>query len=279
MKLKHIFIPFILALVSGISLRIYQIINGDYKIVSYLCNLENPSFVLILLLAVFVLCIIIMLMIKKNELKCEIIQKNTLVAGLAIASGALVCCEGTINIFEYALGNEDISIVIKGALAVLGGITLLVMGCIYIFGRNLLESARIATLLPVAWSTAYLVIIFYQYASISGSKVDKMELAYAMTLLVFLFANARILSHMSNLQTYVELIASGLALALIVCSYTIPNNIAMIFNQDSINMLDIIKDLTKVSLAGYGLSLAVLAIKNRGIVRVNGNDMRDINAV
>lgn len=264
MKLKFTWIPFILAIITGLSVRIYQILNGTHTTVSFLCNMENPSFVLILSISVFVLAIIIMSLLCKNELNNTIImKKNTLSGILLIITAALLIINSVQNILTYVNYNDNMFTLVFGILSMLSAIILILIGISHIMGTKPLNgSLKCLSVLPTLWACVLLFKMFFTYSSIKGQTIDKMDFFLMIFITLFLFSQIKIICGFEMERTRACLWSCGMVIVISAIIYSLPMLLVYLFTGVIYNVLNVTLYVTHVAFAAYVMSMLISIYKD-----------------
>ena len=260
MRLKYTWIPFVLSLMVLIPMRFLQFAAQIAGVESFLIS-RDFVYVLLGLVAVFVLVIISMSLLSKNVPENIKIRKNIVSAVFATISGLLMVYSGGVALpvaFSGALeGSEPIKIAVLGLLTLLAGVVFLLVAACYYSGRNFFEIMPVVTIIPAIWAGARLVYIYIDHTSSASTVEGTFDVLVFVFLVLFLLEHARMFSNVHEKNVIKRLFAFGLPAISMALFYYLPVLYFSLQNAENLNLNLVARYLVYISLALYILSVLV----------------------
>ncbi len=180
--------------------------------------------------------------------------RNVPAAVAGVLAGLFVVLQSLVG---FSGGFGDDSQVLYYIVCVLGipaGAVILATGYGFATGKNVLGHHPLAALLPSVWGCAMLILLFITYAAM----VNLVENAYTtftvIFLLLFLFAQAKLLTGVESEKSTFQLYAVGFPAALIALAASIPECVMDFSGHTVIRTLSAGQQIVCVVMAIYILS-------------------------
>lgn len=247
MKLKITWVPFVLSLVSIMGLRIYQILSmGNAAVRMQWDTIELICFVIA---AVSFGIIIFMSYISKDAPKAFTFKKSFLFNIVSSITSALFFVTAVRGFFSYFNGEKDWLELLTIILTFLTAVVVVFVSESYSKQKNFLEKYKLLTLIPVLWSLARVMKLFFEYNSTPTTVINVSTSLSVIFLTFFWFEHARIFSGLFNTATLKKLVYFGFSAVLFITIY-LTNYLAV--------TMDLGRDLSHNNILSIAVDLFVI---------------------
>ena len=251
MKLKSTWIPFVLAFVAVLGLKIYQFITlGDATIRVQWSNIDMISMGIVVVAAVI---IIIMSIFSKDSPKVFVVSKDFFTGTIAILTGLMVIWSSINELIIYLSYQRDIMYLSLSILGILAGLIFILLGVCSFKGKDLFQKCRLLTLLPSAWVLVRILNLFFKYNSIP-TNLSHVATSFAEIFLVFfLFYQARLFAGLFTQNTFKKVFYFGFSTILFITLYATNDLLTVIDTGRKISIVNLIYIITDLVIAFYVL--------------------------
>lgn len=220
MKVKYSVIPFILALIATIGLKLMSIFGLDGSGMFLGMNKMGITYAVIgVTLALFLVCIIINIFDRKTA-PVYPLKKNYLAgvfavfAGVSVAASAITTLLNTTNDSEYYLMT-----VVCAAFSIPAAIALILMSKVHFTGKSTISGVSMLFIFPALWGCAELVSEFLVATKVSISASDMTPLFCYIFITLYYFSHSMIVSRIKGRNPVKACFIYGLPAVAISLSY------------------------------------------------------------
>lgn len=220
MKVKYSVIPFILAVIATIGLKLMSIFGLDGSGLFLGMNKMGITYAVIgVTLALFLVCIIINIFDRKTA-PVYPLKKNYLAgvfavfAGVSVAASAITTLLNTTNDSEYYLMT-----VVCAAFSIPAAIALILMSKVHFTGKSTISGVSMLFIFPALWGCAELVSEFLVATKVSISASDMTPLFCYIFITLYYFSHSMIVSRIKGRNPVKACFIYGLPAVAISLSY------------------------------------------------------------
>lgn len=220
MKVKYSVIPFILALIATIGLKLMSIFGLDGSGMFLGMNKMGIAYAVIgVTLALFLVCVIINIFDRKTA-PVYPLKKNYLAgvfavfAGVSVAASAITTLLNTTNDSEYYLMT-----VVCAAFSIPAAIALILMSKVHFTGKSTISGVSMLFIFPALWGCAELVSEFLVATKVSISASDMTPLFCYIFITLYYFSHSMIVSRIKGRNPVKACFIYGLPAVAISLSY------------------------------------------------------------
>ena len=220
MKVKYSVIPFILAAIATVGLKLMSIFGLDGSGMFLGMNKMGITYAVIgVTLALFLLCVIINIFDRKTA-PVYPVKKNfvagvfAILAGISVAGSSITTLMNTLNDSEYYLMT-----VICAALSVPAAIALVLMSKVHFTGKTTVSGVSLLFIFPALWGCAELVSEFLVATKVSISASDMTPLFCYIFITLYYFSHSMIVSRIKGRNPVKACFIYGLPAVAISLSY------------------------------------------------------------
>lgn len=220
MKVKYSVIPFILAVIATVGLKLMSIFGLDGSGMFLGMNKMGITYAVIgVTLALFLVCVIINIFDRKTA-PVYPVKKNYIAgvfavfAGASVAASAITTLLNTTNDSEYYLMT-----VICAALSIPAAIALILMSKVHFTGKTTVSGVSMLFIFPALWGCAELVSEFLVATKVSISASDMTPLFCYIFITLYYFSHSMIVSRIKGRNPVKACFIYGLPAVAISLSY------------------------------------------------------------
>lgn len=220
MKVKYSVIPFILAVIATIGLKLMSIFGLDGSGMFLGMNKMGITYAVIgVTLALFLVCVIINIFDRKTA-PVYPLKKNYLAgvfavfAGVSVAASAITTLLNTTNDSEYYLMT-----VVCAAFSIPAAIALILMSKVHFTGKSTISDVSMLFIFPALWGCAELVSEFLVATKVSISASDMTPLFCYIFITLYYFSHSMIVSRIKGRNPVKACFIYGLPAVAISLSY------------------------------------------------------------
>lgn len=220
MKVKYSVIPFILAVIATIGLKLMSIFGLDGSGMFLGMNKMGITYAVIgVTLALFLVCVIINIFDRKTA-PVYPLKKNYLAgvfavfAGVSVAASAITTLLNTTNDSEYYLMT-----VVCAAFSIPAAIALILMSKMHFTGKSTISGVSMLFIFPALWGCAELVSEFLVATKVSISASDMTPLFCYIFITLYYFSHSMIVSRIEGRNPVKACFIYGLPAVAISLSY------------------------------------------------------------
>lgn len=220
MKVKYSLIPFILATIATVGLKLMSIFGLDGSGMFLGMNKMGITYAVIgVTLALFLVCVIINILDRKTA-PVYPVKKNfvagalAVLAGISVAASSITTMLNTTNDSEYYLMT-----VVCAAFSVPAAIALILMSKVHFTGKSTVSGVSMLFIFPALWGCAELVSEFLVATKVSISASDMTPLFCYIFITLYYFSHSMIVSRIKGRNPVKACFIYGLPAAAISLSY------------------------------------------------------------
>lgn len=220
MKVKYSLIPFILATIATVGLKLMSIFGLDGSGMFLGMNKMGITYAVIgATLALFLVCVIINILDRKTA-PVYPVKKNfvagalAVLAGISVAASSITTMLNTTNDSEYYLMT-----VVCAAFSVPAAIALILMSKVHFTGKSTVSGVSMLFIFPALWGCAELVSEFLVATKVSISASDMTPLFCYIFITLYYFSHSMIVSRIKGRNPVKACFIYGLPAAAISLSY------------------------------------------------------------
>lgn len=220
MKVKYSVIPFILAVIATIGLKLMSVFGFDGSGMFLGMNKMGITYAVIgVTIALFLVCIIINIFDRKTA-PVYPLKKNYLAgvfavfAGVSVAASAITTLLNTTNDSEYYLMT-----VVCAAFSIPAAIALILMSKVHFTGKSTISGVSMLFIFPALWGCAELVSEFLVATKVSISASDMTPLFCYIFITLYYFSHSMIVSRIKGRNPVKACFIYGLPAVAISLSY------------------------------------------------------------
>lgn len=220
MKVKYSVIPFILAVIATIGLKLMSVFGLDGSGMFLGMNKMGITYAVIgVTLALFLVCVIINIFDRKTA-PVYPLKKNYLAgvfavfAGVSVAASAITTLLNTTNDSEYYLMT-----VVCAAFSIPAAIALILMSKVHFTGKSTISGVSMLFIFPALWGCAELVSEFLVATKVSISASDMTPLFCYIFITLYYFSHSMIVSRIKGRNPVKACFIYGLPAVAISLSY------------------------------------------------------------
>lgn len=220
MKVKYSVIPFILAVIATVGLKLMSIFGLDGSGMFLGMNKMGITYAVIgVTLAFFLVCVIINIFDRKTA-PVYPVKKNyvagvfAILAGVSVAASAITTLLNTTNDSEYYLMT-----IVCAAFSIPAAIALVLMSKVHFTGKSTVSGVSMLFIFPALWGCAELVSEFLVATKVSISASDMTPLFCYIFITLYYFSHSMIVSRIKGRNPVKACFIYGLPAAAISLSY------------------------------------------------------------
>lgn len=220
MKVKYSVIPFILAVIATVGLKLMSIFGLDGSGMFLGMNKMGITYAVIgVTLALFLVCVIINIFDRKTA-PVYPVKKNyvagvfAVLAGTSVAASAITTLLNTSNDSEYYLMT-----VVCAALSIPAAIALILMSKVHFTGKSTVSGVSMLFIFPALWGCSELVSEFLVATKVSISASDMTPLFCYIFITLYYFSHSMIVSRIKGRNPVKACFIYGLPAVAISLSY------------------------------------------------------------
>ena len=220
MKVKYSLIPFILATIATVGLKLMSIFGLDGSGMFLGMNKMGITYAVIgVTLALFLVCVIINIIDRKTA-PVYPVKKNfvagafAVLAGISVAASSITTLLNTTNDSEYYLMT-----VVCAAFSVPAAIALILMSKVHFTGKSTVSGVSMLFIFPALWGCSELVSEFLVATKVSISASDMTPLFCYIFITLYYFSHSMIVSRIKGRNPVNACFIYGLPAVAISLSY------------------------------------------------------------
>ena len=220
MKVKYSLIPFILATIATVGLKLMSIFGLDGSGMFLGMNKMGITYAVIgVTLALFLVCVIINIFDRKTA-PVYPVKKNyvagvfAVLAGTSVAASAITTLLNTSNDSEYYLMT-----VVCAVLSIPAAIALILMSKVHFTGKSTVSGVSMLFIFPALWGCSELVSEFLVATKVSISASDMTPLFCYIFITLYYFSHSMIVSRIKGRNPVKACFIYGLPAVAISLSY------------------------------------------------------------
>lgn len=220
MKVKYSVIPFILAVIATVGLKLMSVFGLDGSGMFLGMNKMGITYAVIgVTLALFLVCVIINIFDRKTA-PVYPVKKNyiagvfAVLAGISVAGSAITTLLNTTNDSEYYLMT-----VVCAAFSIPAAIALILMSKVHFTGKSTVSGVSMLFIFPALWGCAELVSEFLVATKVSISASDMTPLFCYIFIILYYFSHSMIVSRIKGRNPVKACFIYGLPAVAISLSY------------------------------------------------------------
>lgn len=199
MKVKYSVIPFILAVIATVGLKLMSVFGLDGNGMFLGMNKMGITYTVIgVTLALFLVCVIINIFDRKTA-PVYPVKKNyiagvfSILAGVSVAASSITTLLNTTNDSEYYLMT-----VVCAAFSIPAAIALVIMSKVHFTGKSTVSGVSMLFIFPALWGCSKLVSEFLVATKVSISASDMTPLFCYIFITLYYFSHSMILSRIKG---------------------------------------------------------------------------------
>ena len=220
MKVKYSVIPFILAVIATVGLKLMSIFGLDGSGMFLGMNKMGITYAVIgVTLALFLVCVIINIFDRKTA-PVYPVKKNyvagvfAVLAGVSVAGSAITTLLNTTNDSEYYLMT-----VVCAAFSIPAALALILMSKVHFTGKSTVSGVSMLFIFPALWGCAELVSEFLVATKVSISASDMTPLFCYIFITLYYFSHSMIVSRIKGRNSVKACFIYGLPAIALSVSY------------------------------------------------------------
>ncbi len=234
MKIKSLWIPFVLFLVAAVSFRTYQVLYLIDPATGFFESGEFLYQIFLGVLALFVLVIMIMTASCKNASEFRF-RRNIFSGVLALLTAAAMAADSGANLLTYVVAHGALRYLVLSISGVLGVVAFLIAGVSHLTGRNTFEKAPVlALLLPLWVCVRSVVLTFIEYTNVTTISSNMLNVLSVLGMLMFLFSLAKLFTGIQTPKTGKRTVMLGFLMTVFVLVACVPKTVDAVQNGFSL---------------------------------------------
>lgn len=220
MKVKYSLIPFIIATIATVGLKLMSIFGLDGSGMFLGMNKMGITYSVIgVTLALFLVCVIINILDRKTA-PVYPVKKNfvagafAVLAGISVAASSITTMLNTTNDSEYYLMT-----VVCAAFSIPAAIALILMSKVHFTGKSTVSGVSMLFIFPALWGCSELVSEFLVATKVSISASDMTPLFCYIFITLYYFSHSMIVSRIKGRNPVKACFIYGLPAVAISLSY------------------------------------------------------------
>lgn len=220
MKVKYSVIPFILAVIATVGLKLMSIFGLDGSGMFLGMNKMGITYAVIgVTLALFLVCVIINIFDRKTA-PVYPVKKNYLAGFFAILSGASVAASSITTLLNTTNDSEYyLMTIVCAAFSIPAAIALILMSKVHFTGKSTVSGVSMLFIFPALWGCSELVSEFLVATKVSISASDMTPLFCYIFITLYYFSHSMIVSRIKGRNPVKACFIYGLPAAAISLSY------------------------------------------------------------
>lgn len=267
MKIKNVWIVFVVALLVTLSARFYQFFFVyDAKAAAYKDGGLLSLFILIVL-AVSVILIIIMCSRSKHALKMYQPVKNIPTSVICALTGAAIIFYSFVSMTEIKDKEAQTSLSILGSaagngqlqamqmflsfLGIVAGLVLLITAYNFMLGTNMFHHFPLVALIPPLWGCVDLAVLFVTDTASVNVAENAFDMFTVIFILLFLFAQSKMFAGIDEEKNAKLAYMFGLPCILLTLVTSLPGGLFRIIGRSTASSLTLSSHIVNVCMAVY----------------------------
>lgn len=278
MKIKSLWIPFVLFLVAAVSFRAYQVIYLIDPATGFFESGESLYRIFLGGLALFVLIIMIMTANCKNDSEFHF-RRNIFSGIFAMVTAAAMAADSGGNLLVYVVDHGSLRYLILSICGVLGTVAFLIAGVSHFTGRNTFQKVPVLALLLPLWVCVRAVVLtFIEYTNVTTISSNMLSVLSVLGMLMFLFSLAKLFTGIDTPKTGKRTAMLGFLMIVFTLVALVPHTVNAVQNGFSITASwSFLADLALV-LYGLGLLVQISAQLSRPQVFAPVNEEKEVGS-
>ncbi|MGN0491092.1 hypothetical protein [Ruminococcus sp.] len=220
MKVKYSVIPFILAVIATVGLKLMSIFGLDGSGMFLGMNKMGITYAVIgVTLALFLVCVIINIFDRKTA-PVYPVKKNYIAGVFAVLAGASVAASAITTLLNTANDSEYyLMTVVCAALSIPAAIALILMSKVHFTGKSTVSGVSMLFIFPALWGCSELVSEFLVATKVSISASDMTPLFCYIFITLYYFSHSMIVSRIKGRNPVKACFIYGLPAVAVSLSY------------------------------------------------------------
>lgn len=220
MKVKYSVIPFILAVIATVGLKLMSIFGLDGSGMFLGMNKMGITYAVIgVTLALFLVCVIINIFDRKTA-PVYPVKKNYIAGVFAVLAGASVAASSITTLLNTANDSEYyLMTVVCAALSIPAAIALILMSKVHFTGKSTVSGVSMLFIFPALWGCSELVSEFLVATKVSISASDMTPLFCYIFITLYYFSHSMIVSRIKGRNPVKACFIYGLPAVAVSLSY------------------------------------------------------------
>lgn len=220
MKVKYSVIPFILAVIATVGLKLMSIFGLDGSGMFLGMNKMGITYAVIgVTLALFLVCVIINIFDRKTA-PVYPVKKNYIAGVFAVLAGASVAASSITTLLNTANDSEYyLMTVVCAALSIPAAIALILMSKVHFTGKSTVSGVSMLFISPALWGCSELVSEFLVATKVSISASDMTPLFCYIFITLYYFSHSMIVSRIKGRNPVKACFIYGLPAVAVSLSY------------------------------------------------------------
>nr|WP_319487406.1 hypothetical protein [uncultured Caproiciproducens sp.] len=230
MNIKSAWIVFVVTLLITLPTRIYQVLFlVDQDTGFYTDGIRTTAFVSVGLAVGVLLLIIMCFMDKSTKVRYSPIR-SVPAAVIGALAGLGIILQYAVGIFTFDESQNLIPSIILSLIGICAGAIIILTAYNFAAGNNTFEERPLLALIPSVWGCASLVSLFITYVAVVNISENIYDTFTVIFLLLFLFAQAKMLSRIDDGKSGKMIYVFGLPAALLSLVTGIPGTVMVLGN-------------------------------------------------
>lgn len=214
MRVKSLWVPFVVFFTATVSLRIYQVLFLIDPATGFFEGDDLLYRIFIGALLLFVLIVIFMTVKCKNERDFQF-RRNLFAGVFAVAVAVAMGADAGNNLMTYVVNHGSGSCLVLSVFGALSALGFLVAAGSHFSGKNAFQKVPLLALLLPLWECVRAVVLsFIEYTNVTTISGNMLNIIASLTALMFLFGIAKLLSGIITPRTGHRVMLLGLLMML-----------------------------------------------------------------
>lgn len=271
--MKRAWIAFAVTLILLLPARIFAMLRYLNPITGFYSDGGKLVEIVSVLLAAGIAVTVILAGFGGIERKGSEPLKNTPAAAFGALAGVFVLVQSAVGLGAGLSGDMQVSYRIFSAAGILAGGVFLLSAYDFATGQRRVGQRPMVALIPSVWGCLFLVVLFITYSAVVNLVEDAYHTFTVISLLLFLFAQAKLLTGIESEKSGKMIYMTGLPAALLALLTGIPSCVQYFSAGRMAGALPVGLHMANILLAVY--ILAFLAAVQLEPVPTNGESASD----
>lgn len=272
MKLRYIYIPFLLMFLLASAIKFYQDLFIQPNLPASLKTYNLYSYAIISVFLLFFVIMAIMLLTVKNYPEKYIMKRN-IPAGLsALFAGISIISYSALEYIDNFSELTNVNLVFNCVNCAIG-FTLIIIAIACFAKKNILKEIPLIALAPAALACFKLAYTtFFSYPNLSEISDQTFKMLSFLFWALFAFAYAKLLCNFQTKSTIKKAIIWGLMCFSIIIIYTVPE---LVFNFNQLDVLELSRIASYLFIGLFAVCIAAELIMESKMDQVHSYNEDD----